>query len=36
MINFVKESGYNYAAMKCESDFASQYTVHFAWSPDSI
>lgn len=36
MINYVKESGYNYAAMKCESDYASQYTVHFAWSPDSI
>lgn len=36
MINYVKESGYNYAAMKCESDYASQYTVEFAWSPDSI
>ena len=36
MTNYVKESGYNYAAMKCESDYASQYTVEFAWSPDSI
>lgn len=36
MTNLVKESGYNYAAMKCESDYDSQYTVHFAWSPDSI
>lgn len=36
MTNYVKESGYNYAAIKCESDYASRYTVHFAWSPDSI
>ncbi len=36
MTNYVKESGYNYAAMKCESDYDSRYTVHFAWSPDSI
>lgn len=36
MTNYVKESGYNYAAIKCESNYASRYTVHFAWSPDSI
>ncbi len=36
MTNYVKESGYNYAAIKCESNHASRYTVHFAWSPDSI
>lgn len=36
MTNYVKESGYNYASMKCESDYDSGYSVYFAWSPDSI
>lgn len=34
MTNYVKQSGYNYAAMKCESDYSSKYSVTFKWSPD--
>ena len=34
--NYVKESGYNYAAIKTLSDHQVPYTIKFWWSPDSI
>ena len=34
--NYVKESGYNYAAIKRLSDHQVPYTIKFWWSPDSI
>lgn len=34
--NYVKESGYNYAAIKTLSDPQVPYTIKFWWSPDSI
>lgn len=36
LTNLVKESGYNYAAMKCESNYYGHYTTYFAWSPDNV
>ena len=34
--NYVKESGYNYAAIKTLSEYQVPYTIRFLWSPDSI
>lgn len=34
--NYVKESGYNYAAIKTMSMHEVPYTIRFWWSPDSI
>ena len=34
--NYVKESGYNYAAIKTLSDHQVPYTIKFWWSPASI
>ena len=36
MYNYVKENGYNYAAVKCESNTGDDYSVGFLWSPDSV
>ena len=36
MYNYVKENGYSYAAVKCESNTGSEYSVKFLWSPDSV
>ena len=36
MYNYVKENGYNGAAMKCESNTGTEYSVEFLWSPDSV
>ena len=36
LTNYVKESGYNYAAIKALSDSELPYTIRFLWSPDSI
>lgn len=35
LTNYVKESGYNYAAMKVEPGVASYMETRFAWSPDN-
>jgi hypothetical protein len=32
----IKENGYNYAAVKCESNTGDDYSVGFLWSPDSV
>ena len=36
MYNYVKENGYDGAAMKCESNTGAEYSVDFLWSPDSV
>ena len=36
LTNYVKENGYNYAAIKACSDLDSPYWVDFLWSPDSV
>lgn len=36
LTNYVKESGYNYAAIKTLSESELAYTIRFLWSPDSI
>ena len=36
LTNYVKESGYNYAAIKTLSEHEVAYTIRFLWSPDSI
>lgn len=36
MYNYVKENGYDGAAMKCESNTGAEYSVEFLWSPDSV
>ena len=36
MRNYVKESGYNAAAVRCESNYGAAYTIKFKWSPDSV
>ena len=36
MYNYVKENGYNGAAVKCESNTGTEYSVDFLWSPDSV
>ena len=36
MYNYVKENGYSYAAVKCESNTGDDYSVGFLWSPDSV
>lgn len=36
MYNYVKENGYDGAAVRCESNTGSCYTVSFYWSPDSV
>lgn len=36
LTNYVKESGYNYAAIKTLSESELPYTIRFLWSPDSI
>lgn len=36
LTNYVKESGYNYAAIKTFSDYYGYYAVDFLWSPDSV
>ena len=36
LTNYVKESGYNYAAIKACSDLESGYWIDFLWSPDSV
>ena len=36
MYNYVKENGYDGAAMKCESNTGAEYSVGFLWSPDSV
>ena len=35
MANLIKESGYDYAALRGESMIGDVYTVEFLWSPDS-
>ena len=35
-LNTIKENGYNYAAVKCESNTGDDYSVGFLWSPDSV
>ena len=30
------QNGYSYAAVKCESNTGSEYSVKFLWSPDSV
>lgn len=35
LTNLVKESGYDYAAMKVQPGIASYVTTYFAWSPDN-
>ena len=36
MYNYVKENGYDGAAIKCESNTGAEYSVGFLWSPDSV
>ena len=36
LTNYVKENGYDYAAVKVCSDLDSPYWVEFWWSPDSV
>lgn len=36
LTNYVKENGYNYAAIKACSDLDIPYWVDFLWSPDSV
>ena len=36
LTNYVKESGYNYTAIKTLSESYMPYTIRFLWSPDSI
>lgn len=36
LTNYVKENGYNYAAIKACNDLDSPYWVDFLWSPDSV
>lgn len=35
MANLIKESGYDYAALRGESMIGDVYSVNFDWSPDS-
>lgn len=35
LTNYVKESGYNYAALKVEPGISTYVETYFAWSPDS-
>ena len=36
LTNYVKENGYNYAAIKACSDSDYPYWIDFLWSPDSV